>query len=649
MIDLNKKYSIFEKIFDWPKSKELILCRESYKKDPKSIKTLDQFLLNNAILYFWTKYIDKAKDILWLENNYNSDEIYADEMIEIISNTKNKINSISIIKLREYQEAAINFLNKNRWSNNLVIMPTGYWKTIIAFKEIEEQLKLGKKIVFSAPTNNLVQQQFDDFIDYARYTMQDEDLITKSSFWIKEDMLIYFVTNHKLEIWLRDLVFDENFFYIIDEVHEWEWKLWEEKDHKYPTFKSFENLSHTNYKSLTLSATPINIPILKEKLWIENIFIWSLKQYFVEKRREIKFIKPDKNFEEILILINIALNLETEYIMYYLNSKKEENEYSINELKELKKYSKSKLIIKNYFDAWNIKKLENIFPKDIDSSLYDSLWMYKKILEIKKRHYQNEYHTMSQYIYEEIWWEIEIKIWEVFAERYQLIKSKKEENNSIKLDKITKKIEKLDVKLKKLYKEKYVKKYVLSKSKPIHRLLSNINEISLDCVWKKTDHPKVHTLFELLDFLRYNNKTVVVHVENENIITELVNKALNLWIKASYLKWWAKNKKQKFIDNYTKENIKNNNLDVVFVTTVFKLWVNFDIENLIFYHPPKNIKDLLQFEWRIWRYSKIANIYYLAIEWWFELWKILRDIKNAKKYLSMQFEEAEKAKQEYLF
>jgi hypothetical protein len=37
--------------------------------------------------------------------------------------------------------------------------------------------------------------------------------------------------------------------------------------------------------------------------------------------------------------------------MYYLNSKKEENEYSINELKELKKYSKSKLIIKNYFDA----------------------------------------------------------------------------------------------------------------------------------------------------------------------------------------------------------------------------------------------------------------------------------------------------------
>jgi len=650
MIDLKQKYSIFEKIYDWPRIKWLIDCREWYKKDPNSIKNIDELLLNNAIVYFWKQYIERVIETLWEDSNWKlkSEVAYSNDMIQdILLDVWNVAKIIIELDYRDYQVSAIKFLEEYRWDKNLVIMPTWYWKTIVSFKEITEQLKLWRKVVFSAPTNNLVHQQYEDFLDYVTYFLQDKKLANNTSLSTKDNADVYFVTNHVLDIWIEEKKFDDSFFYIVDEAHEWEWKEWEEdREYKYPTMQAFNKLESDNYTLLALSATPLNFPILEEKLWIKNVFYWSYSEYFVQKNRELNF-SSDENFDVLNDIIMEAINSDLDNIEKYIVDYKNSDKASFDDKKLLSNYTRSKLKSKVYFDASLIKKLEEVFDKKLYDDFYGSLWNYKKILEIKKKLYQNEYSTLNNNIDEEFCKDLEQKIQELTVKRSKIQSLINSETDNWKLSTYYSDRTKVNNNIQKIAANINKKLYLLKKNYKVKDLLvkirSKLEEYSKNTIL----HPKVNTLFEILKSNKYFPKTTIVHVENEQVIRELVSLSVKYWFKASYLKWWTKNKTNKFVDSYTKENIWNENLDVVFVTSVFKLWVNFDINNLVFYHPPKNIKDLLQFEWRVWRYSKLATIYYLWIDWWFEVWKVYSDIRNAKKYLNEQFEKAEEEKNIY--
>lgn len=117
-------------------------------------------------------------------------------------------------------------------------------------------------------------------------------------------------------------------------------------------------------------------------------------------------------------------------------------------------------------------------------------------------------------------------------------------------------------------------------------------------VEEKRAHPKEMMLDETL--AQNKGKTMLVYVENEALIRYFMKKYSNKY-KCSFLKS-SKNNTQKIINDYTREAMNAKKLDVVFATSAMKLGMNFDVNNLYFYHMPKNDKDWLQFLGRIGRF-----------------------------------------------
>ena len=175
------------------------------------------------------------------------------------------------IELTNYQEASVNFLKENRDKNVAVLLPTWYWKTIVSFHEMLHYIENWKKVVFSAPTNELIHQQYEDFILFLQ-SEKKQDLIknlehSKADKELHENTSVVFCTHHRAEKLIKEKFLSENDLIIVDEIHIWEGKKWEKKEHLYPIYKSSHLLKEERIRIIWLTATTTNKEVLEEKIY----------------------------------------------------------------------------------------------------------------------------------------------------------------------------------------------------------------------------------------------------------------------------------------------------------------------------------------------------------------------------------------------
>ena len=154
----------------------------------------------------------------------------------------------------------------------------------------------------------------------------------------------------------------------------------------------------------------------------------------------------------------------------------------------------------------------------------------------------------------------------------------------------------------------------------------------------KKVHPKEMKLDETLS--KNKGKTTLVYVEHEGLIQYFMKKYSKMY-RCSFLKS-AKNNTERIINDYTREAINQKKLDVVFTTSVTKLGMNLDVNELFLYHLPKNYKDLLQFSGRIGRFEtkngyRENNIYCLYPEGTMEKGMSFKVYREAKAYIDEFF------------
>jgi len=133
------------------------------------LDSINQSKLDYGILftnvYNITPGFDNRNNLKWFVHNYldeNIDNLFVQFVNNDINNIKfNNYENIEPIKLRYYQDDAVDTLNNNNETRKQIILPCGTGKTYIIFKYLED--KLNKKILFLLPSLNLISQTYHNF------------------------------------------------------------------------------------------------------------------------------------------------------------------------------------------------------------------------------------------------------------------------------------------------------------------------------------------------------------------------------------------------------------------------------------------------------------------------------------------------------
>ncbi len=572
-----------------------------------------ELIFKNALLMLLKDYKSIVSEVIeegeQLKDYYKNDE-QKKKLREYIKLNNKKISNIFEIELTNYQVASIDFLAKNRDKNIAILLPTWYWKTIISFYEILYYLENWQKVIFAAPTKTLVSQQYEDFLIFLNSVWKIE-LINylehqKTKKDLKNDTNIVFTTNHRAEKLCKDWFLSKNDLMVIDEVHIWEWKEWSNKKNLYPIYSSAEILNKQSTRIIWLTATTINKELLKEKLGIDEFYYAGKKEYFIPKNRHILALEEDDSFKEIKTMIDENIILFSAVLRRFLL----DNDEFIKE--EIEIFAENNILKSNFLDTTNNPILERLIEKidkiekgnKWEKSNFKRVFKIAKLIQLKKilitESYPSLMESLKKYQIESESTYVFYKknMWGFFHIMYTLIKNK----------------------------------------------VNNLEK-----------HPKEERMWEIIKENKKKNKATLVYVNNKTTVKWFVRQAKALGIRASYIKS-SKNNSEKIINDYSLRWVKENKFDVVFMTSVVKLWINFDINEFIFYHRPDNEKDLLQLEWRVWRYSRDNNIYYLYIEFLTYLSKQENKIKKyinsielpnvkidkAKELLMEMFEQSEK-------
>ncbi len=606
----------------WPNSSQIRRILENNKK------SLEDVFFQNALWHFVSKYKKELRNILW------KDKIDAEDYEKVSITNIEEIIEKSKINYRDSQEMAIQCIEKHPNDNIVISLTTGEWKTLIAFQEMLKYLKNDSKVYFATPTNNLSEQQYKDFLEFLRYNWYSEQVketilldTKKHSIDEIKNYKFIFLTHHNLE----KIEASNEDFVVIDEIHTWESPNKTESGYNYPSFKFYNNskAKWIRPRVLWLTALSTNQEKVMETFNIKEWFVASQAKYYknrnyifhsAEKTSALvspEFFEMQKDIEDWrdYIINNIFKLLENVQNQNWVLSKEVERTFKKDNLKK-RSYidnEKKKQLLKNLSNRVNEKFTKEHYHELLAKIL---IWLLEKLNQLKKS-FETQDYGKAQYKSEKLISEIREKQIK-YIEKIENYKGNDEFTYRY-YDAILKILQKLE------------KTYWMDS---FHEKISNIS--------KKANHPKLERTLEMARRNKAHWKTTLVFVEDKELINNFMEIAQKRWFKVWYIIWWNKNQKQRLIQNYTISSINSQEFDIVFTTSVMKLWVNFDISELVLYNLPKNEKDLLQFVGRIGRYRTWANVHFVYPKNTIEFHQQFSRKWRAEKELDKQFKEWEK-------
>ncbi|MCK4809982.1 MAG: DEAD/DEAH box helicase [Candidatus Omnitrophica bacterium] len=265
------------------------------------------------------------------------------------------IKTFKGLKLDRFQEEAINFADKGY--SVIVSAPTGAGKTLIAEYIIEDCVKRGKGIIYTAPIKALSNQKFRDFSGkYPKSTG-----ILTGDVGINQSCPILIMTTEifRNNILSNPLKLKDRAWVIFDEIHYLDdierGTVWEESIILLPK----------HMRMLALSAT---IPNISEFVkWLEFIHAFPLKT-IIEKERPVPLHfhfqcnnKVFSNFQEFEESDYLKKNLKDKYL-----SKRLRSPFKPNKLATLAHHLKDKKALPCIYFTFSRRKCE-----DLASEVYD--------------------------------------------------------------------------------------------------------------------------------------------------------------------------------------------------------------------------------------------------------------------------------------
>ena len=620
--DLNLATEISKKLW-WPTNYQQI--SRHLQED-----NLENRLYGEALEYFLNITKQELIQTLGTENP-KSQDLQSPEVSSLLYSTLTQQNQEKkSLKHRDTQQMAEEFLEQNQDKNVIITLPTGWGKTLVAFKEITKYLNSSWQIIFTTPTHKLTKQQKEAFKEFVK---QFEIDLSQSQIKLIHDKdnnisdsKVIFATHSRLQKLQEQGNLQNTDLIIIDEIHEWE--SWEQK---YPTLRTYQNLKQewTTPRIIGLTAMSTNPEKIYENFDINNWFIGS--KFNEQQTKETH--DHDKQIEKKINSANFyklqqELNYTKEYIIHQIIS-------IINRTR--KKWYKIPSDLDKYFSKDNLKK-SGFIPKDKIQKMKNFLYncWEQKFSEEEFRYYLFQtlislYDKINKIIatFEEYDYETALKKTNSFLEEL-------EQKAQDSLEKTDEAQQKKYPETTTLFREaKYnIYQKIYEFINTFKSNLSNENENTL--------HPKLEHTLQIAEENKRNQKPTIVFVENKELIHRFTEIARQRWFNAAYLTWGTKNKKQKLTNYYIQQQINNQEIDTVFVTSVMKLGMNIDFSELVLYNLPKNEKDYLQFIGRAWRFDFKAQIHFVyppQTKEWFLKRKVVR-LANQK--LRQQFKEWEK-------
>lgn len=594
-------------------------------------KSLEDIFFQKALGYYVSKYKKELRKAL------GKKKIKAEDYSEQIPSYEETVETRSF-EQRDWQQMAIDFLNENQDNNCIISLTTWEWKTIVALNEMLKYLWKPWKVVFCAPTNELVKQQYQAFLEFLEINWYDKKSIEiwymNSKDELESNPKIVFTTHH----WLEKISSTTNDLWIIDEIHIWEEWNKESWTHNYPTFKNYEYQKEqwNQPRILWLTALSTNQEKIITSFDIQDWFVGSQEKNY-KPRNYLLHSQAPQNSLESEEFRNLQEKLETarSYIIHNIDSffKNLKTQWVKIPSDILETFQKNKLKSKSYINKTKQLQMQKLLKKRIrkkfSKEFYQHL-IFKKLVYILdklnnlKKNLETDDYTKTLKNVTDLIEEIDKEIIK--------FENKCEENQNYDSSKFYHNIKYSNFGLQLFSKLKH--KYQLENFAKI------LAEYENSC-----NHPKLQQTLEISETNKKHGKTTMVYVEDKELIFRFMEIAKQKWFKVWYMVWWNKSKKQKIIQNFVSDQVKSWDIDIVFTTSVMKLWMNFDISELVLYNLPKNEKDLLQFVGRVGRYKAWANVHFVYPKDTIEYYQQFSRKKSAKRQLLDQFREWEKLKQ----
>lgn len=496
--------------------------------------------------------------------------------------------------LYPYQEKALELLQEKEDQNCLLILPTGFWKSFIAFYEMLRNYKNGKKIFFFAPTNNLVQQQYEDFVSFLEL-LGEKHLIWKVQDEFEAEGDIFFLTQHSLKNpGILECMSHRNIHIIIDESHVWEKS---DKSHAHFSSKAQNTLRQKNISLLCMTGSS-DEQALVNWLWIDEnniIRLWSDIEYS-QKNFYFRSIDIPENYSNTIKYIDEKISISQETLRKLLRILQKSLRVNSDNIMSIEQGIQELL-------ATDFLKKENYnIPPEYKNKFLTHGKEWKKIIRF-------------------------VKIIHLLC----VIKTQLTQKSSKQNIEFLSKLQESYVSSSTKYKKKIAASWIFT---DIQNLLQEDDTVIES--WSETP-PRENPI--ILDILKVasSHKPLLVFIDNKETIEHSLTIARKNGFKTSVLQS-GKNTFSRQINSYTLQAIKNEDLDIIFTTSVAKLGINTPLDNLYLFELPKNRNDFLQLIGRVGRYGdKVGNIFLPAPELGNIGWRFWVLLEKSKKYLNRHF------------
>lgn len=171
-----------------------------FSLNSSSLKKVKEHSIEDIIL--------KQAEVFW-------QEYYSQKAKNVLENTKERGYNLSF-----EQQRGVDFLKNQEDHNCTIIAPTGFGKTLVVFEEMYRLLSTKNRIFFTAPTNDLLNQQYEAFCYFCEQKQQDVTVkrMEKGSEAF-EDAKVVFLTPHLFEAIAGKNQVENNDVLVCDEMH----------------------------------------------------------------------------------------------------------------------------------------------------------------------------------------------------------------------------------------------------------------------------------------------------------------------------------------------------------------------------------------------------------------------------------------------